>query len=187
MLLGFMAVWLVVALGVGGYVLLGWSPFDALFMVVITISGVGFGEVRPMGTTAERIHKKAGNLRFAFARTRSPFIVIFDADFRPRADFLQETLPYMEDPSLGIVQTPQYRVNSVESLGQTSIALPGQPRPQPAFHGWQPQPVAVSPYGYPQPVPAPYPPYPPQPTPDTGKSPEQPDEDVSRSNPPAQG
>ena len=34
----------------------GWEPFDALFMVVITISGVGFGEVRPMGSSAERIH-----------------------------------------------------------------------------------------------------------------------------------
>jgi voltage-gated potassium channel len=56
MLLGFSAVLTVILMGVGGYVLLGWSPFDALFMVVITISGVGFGEVRPMGTTAERIH-----------------------------------------------------------------------------------------------------------------------------------
>jgi voltage-gated potassium channel len=56
MLIGFTAVLTVILMGVGGYVLLGWSPFDALFMVVITISGVGFGEVRPMGTTAERIH-----------------------------------------------------------------------------------------------------------------------------------
>jgi voltage-gated potassium channel len=53
---GFSAVLGVVLLGVAGYVALGWSPFDALFMVVITISGVGFGEVRPMGTTAERVH-----------------------------------------------------------------------------------------------------------------------------------
>jgi cellulose synthase (UDP-forming) len=64
----------------------------------------GFGYIR----RAERIHKKAGNLRYAFARTRSPFIIIFDADFRPRADFLAETLPYMDDPVLGIVQTPQF-------------------------------------------------------------------------------
>jgi voltage-gated potassium channel len=56
MLLGFAAVMSVTAMGVAGYVTLGWSPFDALFMVVITISGVGFGEVRPMGSTAERIH-----------------------------------------------------------------------------------------------------------------------------------
>src|SRR3954470_18377225 len=55
-LLGFSAVFTVIGLGVLGYVTLGWTPFDALFMVVITISGVGFGEVRPMGTTAERIH-----------------------------------------------------------------------------------------------------------------------------------
>ncbi len=54
--LGFSAVLAVVVLGVAGYVALGWSAFDALFMVVITISGVGFGEVRPMGSTAERVH-----------------------------------------------------------------------------------------------------------------------------------
>src|SRR5437867_3015368 len=29
-----------------------------------------------------------------------------------------------------VVQTPQYRVDSVDALGNTSIALPGQPRPQ---------------------------------------------------------
>src|SRR5579872_6585017 len=56
MLLGFSAVLSVIVMGVVGYVLLGWNAFDALFMVVITISGVGFGEVRPMGTTAERVH-----------------------------------------------------------------------------------------------------------------------------------
>ena len=46
----------VIVFGVLGYVVNGWTFFDALFMVVITISGVGFGEVRPMGSTAERIH-----------------------------------------------------------------------------------------------------------------------------------
>ena len=55
-----------------------------------------------------REHKKAGNLNYAFARTCSEHIVIFDADFRPRADFLAETLPYMDDPDVGIVQTPQF-------------------------------------------------------------------------------
>jgi cellulose synthase (UDP-forming) len=55
-----------------------------------------------------RQFKKAGNLKYAFERTRGEHIVIFDADFRPRPDFLAETLPYMDDPYLGIVQTPQY-------------------------------------------------------------------------------
>jgi cellulose synthase (UDP-forming) len=53
--------------------------------------------------------KKAGNLRHAYQHSDGEFIVILDADFAPRPDFLAETLPYMHnDPSLGIVQTPQY-------------------------------------------------------------------------------
>jgi cellulose synthase/poly-beta-1,6-N-acetylglucosamine synthase-like glycosyltransferase len=53
-------------------------------------------------------HKKAGNLAYALGRTSGEHVVIFDADFRPRPDFLAETMPYMEDPAVGIVQTPQY-------------------------------------------------------------------------------
>lgn len=53
--------------------------------------------------------KKAGNLRAAFKRTTGDFIVIFDADFCPRTDFLIETLPYMfQDAKVAIVQTPQF-------------------------------------------------------------------------------
>jgi cellulose synthase (UDP-forming) len=52
--------------------------------------------------------KKAGNLRYAFARTHAEYLAIFDADFAPRCDFLAETLPYMEDPKIAIVQTPQF-------------------------------------------------------------------------------
>jgi cellulose synthase (UDP-forming) len=65
----------------------------------------GFGYVRRPN---QREHKKAGNLNFAFRRTRGDYIVIFDADFRPRADFLAETLPYMDNPVVGIAQTPQF-------------------------------------------------------------------------------
>ena len=52
--------------------------------------------------------KKAGNLRYAFACTDAEYLVIFDADFAPRSDFLAETLPYLDDPQVAIVQTPQY-------------------------------------------------------------------------------
>jgi cellulose synthase (UDP-forming) len=52
--------------------------------------------------------KKSGNLRYAFARTGSEYLVIFDADFAPRSDFLAETLPYLDDPAIAIVQTPQF-------------------------------------------------------------------------------
>jgi cell division protease FtsH len=79
---------------------------------------------------------------------------------------------------------------------------PGWPPPQQQEGYWYPPAPPQQPY-WPQQAPSypgqsgqpsypsypPYPPYPPppQPTPDAGKSPEQPDEDVSRSNPPAQG
>ena len=56
----------------------------------------------------QREHKKAGNLNYTFRRTSGDHVVIFDADFRPRADFLAETLPYLDDPAIGIVQTPQF-------------------------------------------------------------------------------
>jgi cellulose synthase/poly-beta-1,6-N-acetylglucosamine synthase-like glycosyltransferase len=52
--------------------------------------------------------KKAGNLRYAFSQTSAEYLMILDADFAPRRDFLAETLPYMDDPLIAIVQTPQY-------------------------------------------------------------------------------
>lgn len=53
--------------------------------------------------------KKAGNLRSAFSKTDGDFFVIFDADFCPREDFLEETLGRMkEDPKIAIFQTPQF-------------------------------------------------------------------------------
>ena len=54
-------------------------------------------------------YKKAGNLLYGYRISHSPYILLLDADFAPRPDFLDEVLPHMEaDPSLGIVQTPQF-------------------------------------------------------------------------------
>ncbi|MFD0748046.1 glycosyltransferase family 2 protein [Phytohabitans flavus] len=54
-------------------------------------------------------YKKAGNMRYAFERTLGDFILVLDADFSPRHDMLDEMLPYMDaDPTLGIVQSPQF-------------------------------------------------------------------------------
>jgi cellulose synthase (UDP-forming) len=53
--------------------------------------------------------KKAGNLRYGFSRSSGEFILILDADFAPRADLPAEIMPYFSaDPSVGIVQSPQY-------------------------------------------------------------------------------
>ena len=51
--------------------------------------------------------KKAGNLTHALTVSDGDFIVVIDADFAVRPDFLQETMPYFADPKVGIVQTAQ--------------------------------------------------------------------------------
>ncbi|MEX5713697.1 cellulose synthase catalytic subunit [Parafrankia sp. FMc6] len=52
--------------------------------------------------------KKAGNLRYGYQQSTGDFILVLDADFAPRPDFLHELMPYMDDPSVGIVQSPQF-------------------------------------------------------------------------------
>ena len=84
----------------------------------------GPGEQRPGAGPVIRLHlrapaqsghhKKAGNLNYALGRTGGEHVVIFDADFRPRPDFLAETLPYMDDPRRRDRADP--------------AVLPGQPR-----------------------------------------------------------
>ena len=52
--------------------------------------------------------KKAGNLINGFDLSSGDFIVVLDADFAARGDFLYETMPYFSDPLVGIVQTAQF-------------------------------------------------------------------------------
>lgn len=53
--------------------------------------------------------KKSGNVRYAFQYSYGKYILILDADFCPRSDFLLETVPYLEqDNKIAIVQTPQF-------------------------------------------------------------------------------
>jgi voltage-gated potassium channel len=52
---GLAAIQVVVAYGVTGYLCMGWTFIDALYQVVITVSGVGFDEVVPMSSTGSRV------------------------------------------------------------------------------------------------------------------------------------
>jgi cellulose synthase (UDP-forming) len=53
--------------------------------------------------------KKSGNLWFGYQVSYGEYILLLDADFAPRHDFLDEVVPYMDTyPDIGIVQTPQY-------------------------------------------------------------------------------
>jgi cellulose synthase/poly-beta-1,6-N-acetylglucosamine synthase-like glycosyltransferase len=61
------------------------------------------------GVRANRGHlKKAGNLKFGFDQSEGDFIAIFDADFVPRPEYLHELMPYFDEASTAIVQSPQY-------------------------------------------------------------------------------
>ncbi|MET0693385.1 MAG: glycosyltransferase family 2 protein [Propionibacteriaceae bacterium] len=52
--------------------------------------------------------KKAGNLRYGFAESDGDYILVLDADFVPRPDALLELAPYLDEPDVAIVQSPQY-------------------------------------------------------------------------------
>ncbi|HEY7146432.1 MAG TPA: cellulose synthase catalytic subunit [Streptosporangiaceae bacterium] len=52
--------------------------------------------------------RKAGNLINAFGVSHGEFIVVLDADFAVRSDFLYEVMPYTADPKVGVVQTAQF-------------------------------------------------------------------------------
>ena len=71
--------------------------------------------------------KKAGNLRYAFEHSAGDVILVLDADFVPRPDALTELVPYLDDPAIGIVQSPQYfdshsRMNWIQrAAGATQI------------------------------------------------------------------
>lgn len=59
---------------------------------------------------------KAGALENGLKTARGEFIAIFDADFIPEADFLRRTIPYFQNPAIGMVQTRWTYLNRDYSL-----------------------------------------------------------------------
>src|SRR5437764_15193302 len=63
---------IVVTIGVSGYVLInGWSLLDSFYMVIITISTVGYTEVRPQGAagrlfTSDLVVVGVGTMLYGF-------------------------------------------------------------------------------------------------------------------------
>jgi cellulose synthase/poly-beta-1,6-N-acetylglucosamine synthase-like glycosyltransferase len=59
---------------------------------------------------------KAGALRYGLESAQGQFIAIFDADFIPAPDFLQQALPWFADEKVGLVQTRWAHLNRKHSL-----------------------------------------------------------------------
>jgi cellulose synthase/poly-beta-1,6-N-acetylglucosamine synthase-like glycosyltransferase len=65
---------------------------------------------------ANREGYKAGALENGLKASRGEFVAIFDADFIPEPDFLRRTVPYFQNPEIGMVQTRWTYLNQDYSL-----------------------------------------------------------------------
>lgn len=63
-----------------------------------------------------RVGFKAGALDYGLKICKGEFLVIFDADFVPQPDFLQQTIPYFQNKEIGLVQTRWGHINRDYSL-----------------------------------------------------------------------
>lgn len=84
------------------------------------------------GVNIDLVHRcnrdgyKAGALAHALPLASGDFLAIFDADFQPQPDFLQQTMPHFgQNPTLGMVQTRWGHLNNGRSplTGAQAIAL----------------------------------------------------------------
>ncbi len=71
----------------------------------------------------DRTGFKAGALQYGLASASSEFVAIFDADFIPPPDFLQNTIPHFSDARVGCVQTRWGHVNPDSSRLTQAQAL----------------------------------------------------------------
>lgn len=60
---------------------------------------------------SNRIGFKAGALKDGLETAKGEFIVIFDADFMPKEDWLLKTIPNFKNPQVGVVQTRWSHLN----------------------------------------------------------------------------
>ena len=75
---------------------------------------------RSLAGAAARLHRARTSPRACWCRSRVPR--------RSQPNYWLNLQTGVNYPV--VVQTPQYRIDSVDALGNTPIALPGQPRPQ---------------------------------------------------------
>ncbi|GAB3811654.1 glycosyltransferase [Pontibacter rugosus] len=67
-------------------------------------------------TRTLKVDAKAGNINNALKQATGDICLILDPDHIPAPEFLDEVLPYFEDPQIGFVQVVQAYFNQKESL-----------------------------------------------------------------------
>jgi cellulose synthase (UDP-forming) len=72
--------------------------------------GVGY-IVRSADWEGHDRHAKAGNINNALFMTQGEFLLILDADQKPKPEILDRVLGYFRDPRVSLVQTPQWFSN----------------------------------------------------------------------------
>jgi cellulose synthase (UDP-forming) len=78
-------------------------------------------------TRPDNCHAKAGNLNSALTQTTGELVVVFDADFVPTRNFLTRTVGFFQNPTVGLVQTPQSFYNTdpiARNLGLEDVLTP---------------------------------------------------------------
>ena len=82
-----------------------------------------------------RTHAKAGNLNEGLQHCSGELLAVFDADFIPQRDFLECCIGFLQDPSVGLLQTPQTFINAdpvMRNLGMERWLLPDEE----SFYRW---------------------------------------------------
>ena len=60
----------------------------------------------------DRAHAKAGNINHAMRLTHGELVLVFDADFVAQRNFLERTVGFFRDPTIGVVQVPHHFFNA---------------------------------------------------------------------------
>lgn len=101
-------------------------------------------EMKMAGIDIAYIHRtnrqgfKAGALKEGLKSAKGSLVAVFDADFIPEPDFLKESVPYFQDPQIGMLQTRWGHINSDYSLltRAQSIGIDGHFGVEQASRAW---------------------------------------------------
>ena len=123
--------------------LLGCSGLSYPHKTVWVLDDSGRPDVRELATRygcrylsrSARRHAKAGNLNAGLAASNGELVAVFDADFVPQRQFLERTIGLLQEPDVGLVQTPQVFFNAdplMRNLAMERWMLPDED----SFYRW---------------------------------------------------